>query len=739
MEITFLGGAEEIGASCAAVDVDEETRILVDCGQRLGHVQGHLLPDFSFLEDGPPVLALLLTHSHIDHVGAIPALEPFLPHDCPVLTSAATMALARIMLQDAVRSAQLYRGGPGQVPLYAPTLIQSTLQRFRSVRWGREERLKDGLGVLFYPAGHILGAAMIEIRTAKESALFSGDMSVADQVSVTGAFVPAIEPDILVLESTYGNRLHTHRPVQEERIVDQVRHTLAEGGSVLFPTFALGRAQEVLMILGRAIRNGDLPPIPVWADGMVRPICNVYSDFADDMAPFGRRLAEQGLHPLLPDDLSIRPVADHGQRQMIATGSPCVVVASGGMLQGGASQFYARHWLGGQRNLIAVTGYQDEESPGHALLQLASEPEDQPRFMEFDGIRTEVRCHIGSYSLSAHADNGELVAVASKLKPKLILPVHGDREARLGLTESLQDQLDSEVILPKLGVPYSTKPRSKPPAERSRHQPIDLLALWPPWDPYTPRPLDLEQIHSWLARLRPRLKSVTVEELTCIWKSPSKPTDADFQEVKKALRHQDRPYFVPDDRRPEILQVTPSENLVARVTRSSVEDTLVVARELFQPAAGLQRIGFFHDEGVIQLTFAFPEAIESGQPDRLRDLSWRTGWQWELAGQASDDDLRQVLQRMLQMGPPPESRPEIGPEQADRTSTEVASLEATDGPPEEFTVDVQNNGAELGKRATVDHDQRIVIVELPRLAHVDHQELAKRFSRRTGYELRITT
>ena len=102
MQITFLGGAEEVGASCAALDIDG-ARVLIDCGQRLGAGPGEALPDFSLLEEGPPITAVLVTHAHADHIGALPALEPFLPDDCPILASDATIALARVMLQDSVR------------------------------------------------------------------------------------------------------------------------------------------------------------------------------------------------------------------------------------------------------------------------------------------------------------------------------------------------------------------------------------------------------------------------------------------------------------------------------------------------------------------------------------------------------------------------------------------------------------------------------------------------------------
>ncbi|HEY1066318.1 MAG TPA: MBL fold metallo-hydrolase, partial [Pirellulales bacterium] len=412
------------------LDAAPGVRYMIDCGQRLGAGPGNELPDFSLLEGGPPIKAILLTHSHIDHIGALPALEPYLTRDCLIYGTPPTLDLAKVMLDDSRRSSQLYRQGDGQLPLFAPTSVAKIIDRFKPVRWGQILKLNGGAKARWFPSGHILGAGMIEIVHGDSSVLFSGDLSIADQVSVAGAFVPSIEPQMVIIESTYGNRLHTHRPQQEENILHRVRDCVGRGGCVLFPTFALGRAQEVLLLLGRGMRDGQLPEVPVYADGLVREIARVYARHAEDLSSGCRRLWEHGLDPVFPDDLPIRPVRDQSEREGIAAEKPCIVVASGGMLQGGASQFYARKWIGDETNLICITGYQDEESPGQALLRLSAQPSDQPRYFQLGGVQTEVRCQVENYSLSAHADNGELVALVSKLHPKLVLPVHGDDAAR---------------------------------------------------------------------------------------------------------------------------------------------------------------------------------------------------------------------------------------------------------------------------------------------------------------------
>lgn len=697
MEITFLGGAEEIGASCAVLDMDG-ARLVIDCGQRMNAPQGCGLPDLSFLESGPTVAAVLVTHAHADHIGALPALEPYLPADCPIYATEPTIAIAKVMLEDTLRIMNLHRSGDGELALFPAPAVRAAIARFRPVRWGKATRpAGSNLLATWFPAGHILGAAMIELRGEKESVLFSGDISVADQLSVPGVFVPAIRPTVLVLESTYGNRLHAHRPTQERRLVERVRAANAAGGSVLFPTFALGRAQEVLLILGRAMRAGSLPEIPVFADGLVRAVAKVYSRYTDDLAPLCRQLWEQGLDPIFPEDLPIHPIRNNQEREAVARGRPCVVVASSGMLQGGASQFYAKQWMSDERNLILVTGYQDEESPGQALLNLVAQAPGQVRYFKMGGVRTEVACQVESCQLSAHADTGELVTVATKLKPALILPVHGDAEAREGLAKGLLASSRADVVLPVNGDSYTfegERSRSRRAAPTSRANP---LSFWPPWDPQGPRELDLAKFHAWLVEQEPPISWITIEELAEIWKSPDTPSNEDWERLRMAVYGQAQPYFLPDSRRPYLLRLTPPENLRALPEaehRIAVEQAADVLKSLFPQGSGLVRFGFYPEEGAARLEFRFPRATRQRMARRLGEFRERTGWRVDMPLGTREADLAAALRELSK---------------------------ANNDPPH-----------------ALDHDQCEWILDSDLGLSAEGQaDLAERFQRKTGYSLRF--
>jgi Cft2 family RNA processing exonuclease len=157
--------------------------------------------------------------------------------------------------------------------------------------------LAEGLVATWFPAGHIAGAAMIGLETSEGRLLISGDIAISDQRGVAGARPPAFRPDALVLESTYGSRMHAHRATEERRLVDTITEITEAGGKMLIPAFALGRSQEIVLTLNAFRRQGLLPPVPVWLDGMVRSVCSVHEGFPDSLPLPLRELIENGEDP----------------------------------------------------------------------------------------------------------------------------------------------------------------------------------------------------------------------------------------------------------------------------------------------------------------------------------------------------------------------------------------------------------------------------------------------------------
>ena len=220
----------------------------------------------------------------------------------PVYATAPTIALTRVLHQDARRIMQNRLDEEGELPLFDDVAVQGLMDAFVPVPFKSRLPLGEGLGATFFPAGHIAGAGMLGLESDEGNLLISGDFSISPQRTVDGARPPAFRPDVMLVESTYGGRLHANRAVQERKLIDAVAKVTGEGGKVLIPAFALGRAQEILLILSEFQRRGELPMVPVWADGMVRAICQAYTSFAEALPlalqERGAKFFEGSIHPV---------------------------------------------------------------------------------------------------------------------------------------------------------------------------------------------------------------------------------------------------------------------------------------------------------------------------------------------------------------------------------------------------------------------------------------------------------
>ncbi|MXX13475.1 MAG: MBL fold metallo-hydrolase [Gemmatimonadetes bacterium] len=457
MKLHFLGGADEVGASCTLIEI-EEKRILVDVGIRIGVHQDKQLPNFSVLDDVGMPDEVLITHAHTDHTGALPVLVNDLPADVKVYSTPATRAITQVLLEDTANRGKREQQD-GKSPLYSPEDVAAVLEHMVDVRWYNPVPLCDGaLIATWIPAGHILGAAMIYIEGQRESILMTGDVSVADQLTIPGLKVPdwCRRPDVMVMESTYGKLCrHKDRAEEENRLVSDVVEVIEAGGKVLIPAFAVGRSQEVILILKQAMQRGQIPKFPLWIDGMVQKINTVYSDFRNELSPPWCN-AETDEKIFFSD--TIKPVPCDADRDSVASWEPCCIIASSGMLIGGCSSGYAEQLAGDRKNLIAITGYQAKGTPGHKLEKL-------PKVGDFtegewkldDETSVSVKCQVEpQYSLSAHADAGELTGLVEKVQPRRLFLVHGDKDAPRKLRQCVQKTSPNvDVQLPQNGDSYS--------------------------------------------------------------------------------------------------------------------------------------------------------------------------------------------------------------------------------------------------------------------------------------------
>ncbi|HEY4389278.1 MAG TPA: MBL fold metallo-hydrolase [Ktedonobacteraceae bacterium] len=507
MQVIFVGGAQGVGASCLAVQIAEQW-IVVDAGVRVDR-KSDPLPDLALLE-GKDVRAIFVTHAHADHIGALPLLHQAFPL-APIFASRGTALLMEVMLSDALKVMARRAVEEMELPLYPETLIGSMLTRVRPLPVGEPFTvgLLPGITVHASRAGHIAGAVSLGFVADEGSLVVSGDVSITPQRTVQGAVAPPVKrPDLLVLESTYGARLHPNRQAEELRLAQAVGEGVARGGHVLIPSFGLGRGQEILLILRAAQEKGQIPLFSLYVDGLVRRVCSTYMLLPESLSPILQRQIRRGYAPFNGGEISY--VRDERDRERILAGPPACIISSSGMLTGGPSAWYAARLAGREEASIFITGYQDEESPGKRLLDLA---DHKASTLEVGGMQVSVRCQVAKYSLSAHADGSELAAYAASLQPKQIALVHGDQEARMALRTLLSS---TEVTLPTNGAVLAVRPhRAQQRPATKRAAPVPTL----PWGIHPDEPFGPDDIETlWqVVKEVPELRIVTARELAQIW------------------------------------------------------------------------------------------------------------------------------------------------------------------------------------------------------------------------------
>ena len=510
MQVVFLGGASSVGASCLAIELAEQW-FVVDAGVRVDH-KADPLPDLAQLE-GKDIQAIFVTHAHADHIGALPLLHRAFP-TTPIFTSRGTALLMEVMLADALKIMAKRAVEEMELPLYPEELVAGMLMQVRPMPVDQPFTVPTLPGITIHAsrAGHIVAAVSLGFQSASESIVVSGDISSTPQRTVLGAVPPPVKHcDLLVLESTYGSRLHPNREAEELRLAQAVAEGLANGGHVLIPCFGLGRGQEILLVLQAAQEQGHIPEFPIYVDGLVRRVCTTYQLMPEFLAPRLQRQIRKGYLPFTGSNITF--VRDVKERERILAGPPACLLSSSGMLTGGPSAWYAARLAPNPNASILITGYQDEESPGKKLLDLA---EHKQQTLDLGGQQIQVQCRVAKYGLSAHADGSELASYASALNPRNVALVHGDEDARKALRSLL---IGTEVHLPTNGMSMQVKRKSA----RAKHTaasgeaPVHLPTL--PTGIGDGQPFaypDVEKL--WRAVVEvPAQRIITARELALVW------------------------------------------------------------------------------------------------------------------------------------------------------------------------------------------------------------------------------
>jgi Cft2 family RNA processing exonuclease len=653
LELAFLGGAGGVGASCLALDIAGRS-VLIDAGVRMDPTADRL-PDLAQL-DRRDLAAIFVTHAHADHIGALPLVHQHFPAT-PIYASPATIRLMEVMLADALRVMERRASEELEIPLYDAALVASMLRLLRPLPLG-EQSIPELPSVMISAtrAGHVAGAISLGFAAPDGRLVVSGDVSMTPQRTILGAAVPALRyPDLLVLESTYGARMHPNRQAEERRLAQAVAEGIQQG-HVLAPAFALGRAQEIILILRAAQRDGQIPEFPIYVDGLVRTVCAAYAGFPTALTPALRNHIQRGGRPFFGG--TVKPIETPAQRERILAEPPCCIIASSGMLTGGPSAFFAARLVDRPEASILITGYQDEEAPGRKLLDAAA---GTNHTLLLQGKPVMLRCRVEKYGLSAHADGAELAGLVSALKPKAVALVHGDPEARAALAAGLRDQ--TVVLLPRDG--ETIQVAGKVTGDRWRvtsgaspvtHHPSPALLLG------EGAPLDtagLEQLWQALGD-GSGVQSFGPRELGRVWYGAAAGEEEELQtqQVLEAAQ----PYFAPLPGVPGLWRLrTPVEARRAQAAgaqalgghaRSRADQASIQAlvdRHLAH-ADDLYRRGVDAETGAVTLSFYFPDMAGQRYADALAAIAEEAGVSVTIAPQPHQGVLADTALAALPAG-----------------------------------------------------------------------------------------
>jgi metallo-beta-lactamase family protein len=460
VKLSFHGAARSVTGSRHMLEIPG-CRLLLDCGLFQGRREEALRQNRDLGFDPKSLGAVLLSHAHIDHSGALPVLPQY-GFSGKVISTRATADLAAIMLEDSARvqvsdcryvNKKEHRRGKNCVrPIYDTEDVRKIVRRFEGVRYRDHTKITPRVTASFHDAGHILGSAAVRVKyTARgniTTVLFSGDLG-RSNMPILRDPEPPPPCDILILESTYGDRLHEQSGEEMKRKAqDLIAHAKSHKSKIIVPAFAVGRTQELVMRIKELVGEGRVDPIPIHID----------SPLAGKATEIFRR------HPECYDEETLKTFSAEGDpfasryihfvsspedsKRLNTMKGPCVIISASGMCEGGRILHHLKHAIQDEANVIVFVGFQAEHTLGRKLVESWD-------VVPIFGVPTPRRAQIVKLNgLSAHADRRDLLAYVRAIDPlpdKIFL-VHGEEKQALSLASAIQTEHPrTEVTVPHLG------------------------------------------------------------------------------------------------------------------------------------------------------------------------------------------------------------------------------------------------------------------------------------------------
>jgi len=446
VRLTFLGGARQVGRSCLLLTTSR-SRVLLDCGIDVSSKDQDKFPVFNIPEFNLNMIdAVILSHAHLDHVGLLPYLFK-LGYKGPVYMTSPTRDVAALLALDFIGVA--YK--QAESPIYSSKDIKEMVKHSICLNYNEVTDVTSDIRLTFYNAGHVLGSAQVHLNIGNGSHnfIYTADTKYGRSRLLDPAVNKYPRVESIQVESTYGAKEDVLPPRKdiENKFISIVSNALQRGGKVLLPELGLGHAQETVLRIEEAVREGKLPSVPVYIDGMIWDINAIHTAYPDFLSSKVRSLVFQDQNPFVSNLL--KRVGSPQERKEVVEGGPCIVIATSGMLVGGASVEYLSHFAQSEKNLIILSCYQGPGSLGRKLQEGAK----TITIESSDGVREiNVNIQVEMFSgLSAHSGRNELISFFNNMKPKpkRIIINHGEVSKSLDLASALYKINRVETCVPR--------------------------------------------------------------------------------------------------------------------------------------------------------------------------------------------------------------------------------------------------------------------------------------------------
>ncbi len=461
MKLTFWGAARTVTGSLHLIEAHGK-RIALDCGMFQGRRAISREMNTQWPCDPSLVNAVILSHAHIDHSGNLPS---FVRDGCeaPIHCTAATGDLIRIMLQDSafiqekdvrfVNKIRARKGEPRIEPLYTIADAENVFPHLVTTGYYRESALFNGVTMKFLEAGHILGSAItqLDVRNGDDTLrlVYSGDIGRGDHPILREREIPG-DTDVLILESTYGNRLHEPPADLRSRLLDLILKTVKRKGKIIIPAFSVGRTQEIVFALNELFNAGELPRIPCYVDSPLSTnVTEVFRSHPDCYNREVRDLLRTDPNPFGFSLLTYIKDAEESKGLNDMPG-PFIVISASGMCEAGRILHHLRNSVGNKNNLVLITGYMAEQTLGRRLAEKSP-------IVRIFGEEHEVRCQVEVLEgFSGHADADGLKDFVFRVRERggrlrKVFLVHGEPESQEALATYLRESMGLDVEIPERG------------------------------------------------------------------------------------------------------------------------------------------------------------------------------------------------------------------------------------------------------------------------------------------------